>query len=401
MAKKIILITIIIVIIIILLITAILLINKKSIEESDFESVVYNDVEAVTNHSTFYRVDDCLRKYYLYIYKNDLEAVKLLNNSYIENPKQINPNFKSEKIYAIDKVDNITAYVYGVIRQRDIQDDYYLIVNLDYKNNTFSIVNSSKEEYENATKNQINDKYKENIYIQKNKYNSINELSVKDFDILNLYFEDYKFKALYKPEEAFNLIDIEYRKEKFDNNIEKYKSYIQKNIDRFQDANIVKHNIIKNGQNIECIAIDNYNNYYKIIETGINEYTVSLDNYTVEDKELVKKYNAMSEKDKVISNVDKVIKLINEKDYETLYKYLNSEFKNNYFKTFESFESYLKQKFFDNNIVGELTIKKQGSDYIITVPYVDRISVAAEEGEITLVIRLKQGIDFELGINMK
>ena len=101
---------------------------------------------------------------------------------------------------------------------------------------------------------------------EKNDTNIVANTEITSFEIAKLYFEDYKYKALNKPEEAFSLIDEEYRKKKFENDIEQYKTYIQANLNRFQDANIVKCAFKKEGQFGVYVAMDSFDNYYKITE---------------------------------------------------------------------------------------------------------------------------------------
>ena len=218
---------------------------------------------------------------------------------------------------------------------------------------------------------------------------------------MKIYFDDYKFKAINKPEEAYFSLDADYRKQKFDDNVNAYKQYIKDNMEQLQDANIVKHGVVtlENG-NKEYVFIDNYGNYYKFIETGINKYIVILDNYTLQTDEMREKYNKLTSQEKAVSNVDKVMKLINEKNYSTVYNYLNHEFKNMYFPTLDSFTNYMKQNFFENNIVGQITVGNQGDNYIVTVPYKEFLSAAAEEREVIFLVRLKEGTNFELSINM-
>lgn len=230
--------------------------------------------------------------------------------------------------------------------------------------------------------------------------NEVVESNITDFEILKLYFEDYKYKAINNPDLAFNLLNKEYREKKFNNDVNLYKQYIQKNIDRFQDANIIKHGVINEGNAKRYIFIDNYNNYYELEETGNYEYTIILDNYTLETNELKQKYSKLSDEEKAISNIDKVMKLINTKDYATVYQYLNQSFKETNFQNVELFEKYIKETFFDNNIVGNIKIRKEENVYILSVPYKESLSTAAEEREKIFLMLLKEGTNFELSFEM-
>ncbi len=392
----------IIIVMIIIVVSLILLINlNKTKEFESAEDIIYKDSEQVTNRKTFYKVNNCINKYISYIKLNNKEAYEEINSDTEESTYENVNTFYSEDMYSVDKMINLTVFVKGNLRSNNKEQEKYYVVNLDYNNDTFVIEDSDLEEYTNAINNQISNIYEDEITIKKGQYNQISNDTITDLSIIKLYFDDYKFKAINKPEEAFNLLDTEYRSKKFDDNVNSYKQYIKDNKNVIQDANIVKHGVttLENG-NKQYIIIDNFDNYYKFIETGINKYKVILDNYTLQTDEESEKYNKLSSQEKAISNVDKVMKLINEKNYSTVYNYLNMEFRNTYFPTLDRFTNYMKQNFFDNNIIGQMTVGNQGDNYIVTVPYKEFLSSAAEEKEAVFLVRLKEGTNFELAISL-
>lgn len=226
------------------------------------------------------------------------------------------------------------------------------------------------------------------------------ESNITDFEMLRMYFEDYKNKAINNTEVAFDLLNIEYKQKKFNNDINLYKEYIQKNMSRFQDANIVKYSVLNDGKTRKYTFVDNYNNYYELQELENYEYTIVLDNYTVETNELKEKYNKLSDEEKAISNIDKIMKLIDTKDYAIVYQYLNKGFKETNFPNIELFEKYIKETFFDNNIIGKIGIRKEENVYILSVPYKESLSTAAEQKEKIFLIRLNEGTDFELSFEV-
>lgn len=398
-----ILVLIIILLILIILVTVGLLLLRKEtiIQEDNPVTTAFQDTEKLENKSLFFQIDSHIQEYMSYVMINKQEQINSISPN---KPITVNntnyTTFISNEMYTIDKINNITVFVYGLARNQKAEDKYYLIVNIDYTNNTYEIITSSEAEFESAKNNYVNEEYKQNIIIEKNKYNNFNK-QITDLHIMKIYFDDYKFKAINKPEEAYFSLDADYRKQKFDDNVNAYKQYIKDNMEQLQDANIVKHGVVtlENG-NKEYVFIDNYGNYYKFIETGINEYIVILDNYTLQTDEMREKYNKLTSQEKAVSNVDKIMKLINEKNYSTVYNYLNHEFKNMYFPTLDSFTNYMKQNFFENNIVGQITVGNQGDNYIVTVPYKEFLSAAAAEREVIFLVRLKEGTNFELSINM-
>lgn len=263
-----ILIFMIIIVIIIIAVSLILLANlNKTKEFESAEDIIYKDSEQVTNKTIFYKVNNCINKYINYIKLNNKEAYEEVNSdTEVSIYENINI-FYSEDMYSVDKMVNLTTFVKGNLRSNNKEQEKYYVVNLDYNNDTFVIEDSNLEEYTNATNNQISNIYEDEITIKKGKYNQISSNPVTDLSIIKIYFDDYKFKAINKPEEAFNLLDADYRKQKFDNNVNAFKQYIKDNIDILQDANIVKHGVttLENG-NKQYIIIDNFDNYYKFIE---------------------------------------------------------------------------------------------------------------------------------------
>lgn len=401
--KKILIVMIILIICIIAITLALLLIRKEEvIVEENPTTLAFEDTEIVDSKDLFFQVENMIEKYMNYLILANQEAINnLSSNQAVElNKNQTYTTFLSNEMYAIDKIDNLTIFVQELARGSAVQDEYYMIINLDYESDTYQIIASTKEEFEHAKNNQVQEKYKKDIRISKNKYNSLEENTITDFKILKKYFDDYKFKAINMPKEAFDSIEEQYKLAKFNNDLEQYKLYVQNNIISLQDANIVKHNITKNGQYGEYIFVDNFGNYYTLKETGIYKYKIILDNYTLETDELKQKYNRLSSQEKAISNIDKIMKLINTKSYQTIYGYLNKEFKNNNFPMIDKFTTYMQQNFFDNNIVGDIKIENEGEIYILTVPYKESLSTAAEQREKTFVMKLLNGTNFELSFEI-
>lgn len=402
--KKILIVITIIVICIICLTVALLMLQKKEvIKEDNPPTLAFVNVEKLQNKTLFFQINDYIKTYVNYAIENNNTAINALspNSSELKiNGTKKYVTYTPSEMYVLDKINNITVFIKEFARERQIQDEYYFIINMDYSNNTYEIIISSKQEFDNAKNNTIKDTYKKDILIQENTYNKIKKGAVSDFQVLKEYFDDYKFKAIYYPEEAFTLIDETYKKEKFHNNIEEYKTYIQNNKDTLQDANIVKHGVTREGNYIKYTFVDNFNNYYELKETGIYEYTILLDNYTVTSDEQMQKYNKLTDEQKALSNIDKVMKLIDQKDYSTIYNYLNADFRNNNFPTLESFTKYIKENFFEDNIVGKIGIKKEGNIFILSVPYKESLSTAAEDFEKNFIMQLKEGMNFELSFEI-
>lgn len=145
-----------ILIIIILVVVALILIfylifnsNKKS-----------NNISIVTSSSKFYTVSNCVSRYISYLNADDSDSIYLLLDSSYKKKNNIsidnvldnigrfdnNYSFQATKMFQEDLNSNITKYyVKGYLSVEDIdsstnRSDYYLIVLLDTKNSTYSII---------------------------------------------------------------------------------------------------------------------------------------------------------------------------------------------------------------------------------------------------------------------
>lgn len=101
-----------------------------------------------------------------------------------------------------------------------------------------------------------------------------------------------------------------------------------------------------------------------------NTTNVILDSRTEEqkDKDLIKKLKRMEEAERIRTYLGTYFKFIEKKDYESAYKLLYPEFKNNYFKNLEDFEKYIKeQKFPELMKISYDDISLVGKYYKVTV----------------------------------
>ena len=149
------------------------------------------------------------------------------------------------------------------------------------------------------------------------------------------------FILLVNPELAYKYIDEEYKSIRF-KNYDNFVKYIQNN------RNIILESVVKNykinGEGTEIYILDQYSNIFKFNIEGIMKFKVQLDDYIVMLDEEIEKYNALSVQQKIVNCINRWIKMINSKDYEFAYNYLDKTFSENNFKGVENFEKYVKQK---------------------------------------------------------
>ena len=290
-------------------------------------------------------------------------------------------------------------YTYGFIlkENNDKPENYYFKVCKDSSNSTFSVSPLKIDEYNKAKEGKINKT--ENESIKSNLHNKYNYNLYSGKDVAEKYINDFIFKMKYIPDVAFGTLDEEYRNKKF-SNIDEFKSYIKNNSERFDDFIIRSYGreATENITNYEVEDINNY--YYKIKASSGMDYTIILDDYTVESNEYVQKYNSSSDSTKIATCINKFFKLINSKEYKSAYTYLDDTFKQKNFDTVGKFETYAKQNFFNNNTVTISSAEKVGDIYSCKVQIKSGVSVAAMSKDITVIIKLKENTDFVMSFSI-
>ena len=184
--------------------------------------------------------------------------------------------------------------------------------------------------------------------------------------------------------------------------IEDYKQYIKKNEEKIFKIKLSKFKVTQDKTGNRYICIDQYDNYYIFRETAIMQYSVILDTYTLDDlPEYVEQYNKADEQKKTAYCVDRFIKAVNDYNYKFAYSLLADSFKNNYFKTYESFENYAKKNFAGkpNKVFSGFT--NEGNVYNTI-----SVTLSKSEDDVTdaltkkFIIKLGEGTKFELSFNV-
>lgn len=295
---------------------------------------------------------------------------------------------------------NIDAYsVYGFIVDKDYQNFKYVyyIVKLDSFNKTYSVeikegIYKSLDEV-----NLVND----DMEIKNNSNNEFSYLNIDDENIVRKYMDYYKKIILSNPDLMYNsFLDDEYKNKKF-KNIEEFKKYINNRKEEIKNSSPVKYSIDNFTDYKKYTIQDNYNNIYILKENNIMRFKILLDNYTVNTEEFNEKYNKASDEVKISTNIDKIFKMINNKEYINIYEnYLNINFKKNYFNEYQKFEEFINNKFFEYNYLGSSLINESNGYYIIKVNYKDGISSAAEARTINIIMKLNESSNFEFSFEM-
>ena len=109
----------------------------------------------------------------------------------------------------------------------------------------------------------------------------------------------------------------------------------------------------------------------------------------------------MKDEEKVYSNIEKIFKMINMKDYNAMYNLLDSTFKSNNYQTVELFKTYINRNLYDYSVIsGIQSIEKNGNYYICTVRYKNGENATSNEKNITIIMQLKDNTDFVMSFSI-
>lgn len=370
---------------------------KKQIQEK--ENLNYNDMLNIQKEDTdvaYMILERCIKNYIQYNIQED-ERIKEILEEDTNFEKFDTPYYlKINSVYKVERMDDITYFIEALINETKT----YFLINVDYISDTFNIRKINEQEFKDAKNDKVNNKYRKSIRIIKTDRNTIKTEPFPTEIIMNNYYTTYINMAINKPEIAFNMLDEEYKLKKFNNDISKYMEYIKSNQTEIENYTITNVEGSKKENYTEYKVKDAYNTSYIIKEYYYTNFKISLNDNSIESTEQIDQYNKLSNKEKATYNIEKVFSKINEKEYKQIYNFLDETFKNNNFKELQQFETYINQNFFENNVLGKISIQEQGKNYIVTVPYKESNSTAAEKRKKTFIIRLLEGTDFTMSFEI-
>lgn len=237
-----------------------------------------------------------------------------------------------------------------------------------------------------ATQNTKNPNAKNNVTIQ----------LVSNEEMCKTYYKDYKQMLLNSPKEAYDLLDPEYKAKRFPQ-YEQFAKFVKENEDYYRMNDMREYNRTNYDGYYQYTVIDICNGIFVFKETAVQEYTVQLDDYTLENKIFNEAYKKASVLDKCLLNCEKFIQMINTQDYTSAYNLLNSNFKNTNFKTQADFEKYIKDKFPKHcKAIYNKYRKPVDGINIIETRFVDVTMQTVKTAEMNIVMALKDGTDFEI-----
>ena len=303
--------------------------------------------------------------------------------------------FSAEKMNYLQGQRIMTYSVYGKINS----EEKYYKVRVDMENMTYELEEISDDIYENLSQIKLEDDETE---IPNKGDNSFEYEAVSNVDMCRKYLEDFKQKELNNPEEAYSMLDEDYRNERFPT-FEEFQEYVNSCRDMIQYSSLSKYDVEIKDNYTEYILVDNYNNSYTIRTTGIWDYTILLDNYTIKVDIYEEEYKKSSIDQKIQANVYIFLQMINTKDYSHAYELLDETFRNNNFDTLDKFKEYVNANFFDYNLntTSNVDINNEGSTYIYETKIRSGAGSAAETKNLTVIMQLKEGTDFVMSFSLE
>lgn len=305
-------------------------------------------------------------------------------------------------------------------------NDLYFMVNLDSSTNGFSIIPIEQTEYEQKIVEPAKSSGSKEDTVEKNEYNTIPYQYFEEEDIVDKYFQDYLENALFNPEIAYNSLDEEYRSKKF-GSLENFEEYVDVNretmeamckatrkdytdFDTYQKYEeyysqiskfgLERYNIDEENGKEEYICIDSSGRYYIFDISSIMNYTLILDTYTIDLPQFTEQYNNSTDAEKVLMNIQKVFSAINDGDYNYVYNKLDNTFKQNNFPTLESFETYMKSNFYENNSIGYSNYRTSGNLHIYDISITDADNEESTTVTKNFIMQLLDGTDFVMSFNV-
>lgn len=436
--KKIIIFILIIVLICLVLIFVIDKLQKKEkkeelrVEEEGPVATAVVNIEEITDESEVFMIQNCIEEYYKAIkYQEKDVVINLLDKNYIKNNDitienvlnkldNLESGFEGFRVKKLNKKEvtlgnDYEYYVYGEFIEKEYKSVYpvYIVLKLDYEHYTFSIIPQQpakideemyfekiEEEKRKLTGEEKVISEQVSQPIKKNENNDFFSNQVEEKQILGFYVEDFIETAVYTPEVAYDLLDQEYKENRF-KDLDDFKKYIKNKESEMLNYAITEYSVEEKEGYRQFIIKDTENNYYIFKVTDLMKYTVVLDYYTVDIEEIVKKYDEGNERVKCDINIQKVAAAIRDKNYEYIYSKLAEGFKENYYKTYEEFEKYMTEKFVGNLDVQMGRFRNEGNTFIYDILFQGSRASSNKKIEMQVIMQLKDDRDYIMSFNIK
>ena len=309
--------------------------------------------------------------------------------------------FNIENMSVLDINEDISIYVIdGQIQYNNNIENYEFIIKKDASNLTFAVypqdyikamgdLNAAVESIKNNN----------NIEIENKQYNTYTSQAYDDEYIASYYFNIYKNNIISNPEYIYNKLEKEYREKRF-GTLQEFKNYVNENQNEIIRRQFAQYLVQENENSIEYVCKDQYDNLYIFKQLNLQEYSLTLDTYTLEQEKFNIEYQKATNQKKVMMNIDKFFQMINAKDYKAAYSLLNDEFKNKNFRTEEQFKKYIIENLFTYNDIKYINYSDEISSIFTYDIMITNKLKNTEKANIKIIMQLKEGTDFVMSFSM-
>lgn len=369
-------------------------INRVNINNSSYYGTDENSnySKIVSDEEINQNIYDLLSKQYIeennITVENLRETVEVMEQNAIFVPLRMN-------VLENDVIEKYLVYGFLTDINSNFIKEMYIYVNLDISNSTFSVEPVPDGTIENIDEVEI---INNNEAIEENTLNKFAQAKVNYEYLCKEHLNVYKNILLCLPELAYEYLDDEYKQERF-GSYEKFQEYLTDNHDAIFTLNLAEYSVNTYEDYTQYVCVDNRGNYYLFKETDFMDYKVQLDTYTIKSEEYIEAYNGLTDSQKTSFNVSVFIQMLNTKDYTHAYETLSEGFRNNYFPDEESFKNYIKENFYDYNVLEIISTSNEGDIYI----YESTIKNGRNESENKIFnfnVLLGEGTDFTLSFNV-
>lgn len=424
--KKIIAIVISIIIIITIVLVILLLAGKNNIQnlneslEGKSDEIIISDthiVEYANNRTNSFATSRIAEEYINYVVgERKSELINIISNKYVQDDNitidnivdkvkdanvQYSENYEVliNDMYVIKESINLESYLVNLTYcNLDTNKSYEtkLMVQIDIQNLTFEVMPYKYMQNLGYDKLKIGDSCAiEHKQIEKNENNTYKMTPISKDSTAERYFNTFLKHLKYDTQKSYELLDAQYRQQKF-GNVNEYIKYVNDN--KLKYITLKAYKVYNYTDYSQYVCIDNQDRYYIFNENGVMNFTTLLDTYTIDIPEFTEKYTDASDEEKVLLNIQRCFTAINDKDYRYVYNKLDNTFKANNFKTLADFQTYIKTNFFEKNKISASNAKKQNGIYLYDIKISDNDGISSITK--TFVMQLKEGTDFVMSFGV-
>ena len=276
------------------------------------------------------------------------------------------------------------------------------IVKIDKKNLSFSIYPYEYLKFKNIDTLGENDVIPRDVIylddIEKTEYNHyrIDDISTTEVACIREVFERCRFDYDFDKKHLYSCLNEDYKNQRFEN-FDNFINYL--NTSNVLKGSVEKYQVEKMNGYMQYVVFGSYDNHYIVNYFNIMSYDLLLDEYTIYAQNYLNVYSSNLPTVQAKYCIDRVRKAINDKNYKFVYEKLDLVYKNSNFLDYNSFESYIKQIFYEKNSFELLNFKKLSSNiFEYTVKITDETGKNLSYRQLNMTVTLKNDADFVISI---